>query len=89
MKVRLRDLIEKYKRQIIIAGIILAAILVLVLLYIFVIGPWIEFKGNEKKFTNAIQEYYDRNPGYLPKNDGDYRTMTLQDAYDNGMVSET
>lgn len=89
MKVRLRDLIEKYKRQIIIAGIILAAILVLVLLYIFVIGPWIEFKGNEKKFTNAIQEYYDRNPGYLPKNDGDYRTMTLQDAYDNGMLSET
>lgn len=49
MKVRLRDLIEKYKRQIIIASIILAAILVLVLLYIFVIGPWIEFKWNEKK----------------------------------------
>ena len=48
MKVRLRDLIEKYKRQIIIASIILAVILVLVLLYIFVIGPWIEFKGNEK-----------------------------------------
>ena len=89
MKVRLRDLIEKYKRQIIIASIILAVILVLVLLYIFVIGPWIEFKGNEKKFTNAIQEYYDRNPGYLPKNDGDYRTMTLQDAYDNGMLSAT
>lgn len=89
MRIRLKDLIEKYKKQIIIGIIVLAVILLLIILYQFVIKPWLEFFENERTFQNSVEEYYNRNPARLPKNDGDYKTVYLQELYSEGFITKT
>lgn len=89
MRIRLKDLIEKYKKQIIIGIIILAIILLLIILYQFVIKPWFDFFENERTFQDSVEEYYNRNPARLPKNDGDYKTVYLQELYSEGFITKT
>ena len=89
MRIRIKDLIEKYKKQITIGIIIFGLLLILALVYAFIIKPWFEFSSNERNFQESAEEYYNRNPARLPKNDGDYKTVYLQELYSEGFITET
>lgn len=89
MKVRLKDLIRKYKKQITIAAVVVGVIAILALLYHFVIHPWFEFWQNENKFKEAAEKYYERNSARLPKENGEYKTVYLQELYSEKFITET
>ena len=43
------------------------------------------FQENEKKFLASVQNYFVINKTFLPKDDN-YKTVTLQDMYDNALI---
>lgn len=43
------------------------------------------FQENEKMFLKGVEDYFLINKTFVPKN-GDYKNVTLQDMYDNGLV---
>lgn len=88
MKVRLKDLIKKYKKQISISVVVLAVIVVLILAWCFIINPFLTFKTHEKNFYTSIKDYYENYSTYMPKS-GSYTTVSLQNAYDRGIINKT
>ena len=88
MNFNLQDYISKNKEKLKKVGYVLIGLVVLIILWILLIGPYFKFKENEKLFKNSVLEYCDSKTGCMPK-EGSYKNFTLEKAYEDVMVKKT
>lgn len=87
MKELIIDFVNKHKKYVIIASIVLGVLIVGLLSWKLVFVKYKEFATNESKFLNAAKHYYEFHKQLLPK-DNEARTITLQDLYDNDQLGD-
>lgn len=88
MNFNLKDYLEKNKdmvKKLIYVGI---GLVVLIILWILLIGPYLKFKDMESNLKNTVVEYCENNLNCMPK-EGSYKSYSLQKAYDDMIVKET
>ena len=61
--------------------------IVVAIVWVFLLSPYITFKSNEKKFTEAAKKYYETNQQELPTGER-LADVSLQKLYEKGYIGE-
>ena len=88
MNFNLKDYVEKNKDKLKKLIYVAIGLVVLIIVWILLIGPYFKFKDMERDLKNTIVDYCESKTNCMPK-DGSYKGYTLQKAYDDVIVKET
>ena len=88
MNFNLKDYLEKNKDKLKKLIYVAIGLVILVIVWILLIGPYLKFKDMERTLKNTVVDYCESKTNCMPK-DGNYKGYTLQKAYDEKIVNNT
>ncbi len=88
MNFNLQDYLEKNKDKLKKLIYVAIGLVILIIVWILLIGPYFKFIDMEKNLKDIIVDYCESKTNCMPK-DGNYKSYTLQKAYDEMIVKNT